>query len=51
MQFYLNSVSSKCARGKSSKAGQPEVQPKIFLIVKNLKKNVTLQVLNFMLVS
>ena len=36
----LNSVSSKCARGKSSIARKPEVHPKIFKWWKRLK-NVT----------
>ena len=44
------SVSSQCARGKSSLAWKPEVRPK-FLMVKNLLKNVTLRILNFILIS
>ena len=41
----LNSVSSQCARGKSSVARKTEVDPKI-LIGKILLKNVTLHILN-----
>ena len=42
---YLNSVSSQCARGKSTIARKPEVNGK------NLLQNVTLQILNFIPVS
>ena len=45
----LNSVSSQCARGKSSLAWNPEVHPK-YLYGKKLLKNVTLQILNFILI-
>ena len=42
----LNSVSSQCARGKSSVARKTEVDPKILTGEKRFK-NVTLQILNF----
>ena len=48
--YGLKSVSSQCARGKSSIARKPEVIPK-FLSGKIFLNNVTLQVLNFIPVS
>ena len=50
VKTHLNSVLSQCTRGKSSIAQKPEVHPKI-LSGKKLLKNVTLQILNFTLVS
>ena len=47
---HLNSVSSQCARGKSSIARKPEDHPKS-LNGKKRSKNVTLQILNFIPVS
>ena len=47
---YLNTVSSRCARGKSSPFVKIDVHPKFFN-GKKLLKNVTLQILNFILVS
>ena len=46
----LDSVLSHCARGKSSIARRQEVYPKIFNGKKRFK-NVTLEILNFILVS
>ena len=54
-QHRLNSVSSQCAHGKSSlvlkSEVKSEVHPKFFNGKKKLFKNVTLQTLNFMLIS
>ena len=49
-QHRLNSVSSQWAHGKSSLAWKSEVHP-IFFNGKKLFKNVTLQILNFILIS
>ena len=49
-QHRLNSVSSQCAHGKFSLARKSEVHPKFFNgKKKKLFKNVTLQILNFIL--
>ena len=50
INILLNSVSSQCARGKSSLASKPEVHPQFFN-GKALFKNVILQILNFILIS
>ena len=47
----LNSVSSQCARGKSSIARKPEVHPNLFFKGEKLLKNVPFQILNFILIS
>ena len=47
---FLKSVSSQCARGKSS-AGEKRMTIPKFLSGKNFFKNVTLQIFNFILVS
>ena len=49
-KMFSTLVSSQCARGKSFIARKPEVYPK-FLSGKKTFKNVTLQILNFILVS
>ena len=50
INILLNSVSSQCARGKSSLAWKPEIHPPSFNN-KPLFKNVILQILNFILIS
>ena len=51
---YLNSVSSQCARDKSSIARKPEFHPNnlmVFFILFFSLKNVTIQILNLILLS
>ena len=48
---YLNSVSSQCARGKSSIARKPEFHPDNLMVFFFSLKNVTIQILNLILLS
>ena len=50
IHVHLNSISSQCARDKSSIAQKPKVHPKI-CNSKKLFKNVTLEILNLIPLS